>query len=202
MKSRKALSVTLFTAMASIALLGAASASATALYNGATKLGAGSTVDFSLSSRTQQTNTAGTETLGECSGSTLRGKIISAGGAGAAVAIAIEELTWTGCAVPTATDSKGGLEITQIGASTEGTVKASSEIKWTVNSIIFGTCAYGFKAGTDLGSVKTSSSGKAEWSMVAVVTKLAGSNFACPETTRMTAIYASTEPVNLRVEGS
>jgi hypothetical protein len=202
MKNLKLLGLAAMATMAFMGLVGASSASATALYNGATKLGTGSTTWLSLVGAMKIVNTAGTETLDECTGSTLKDSLTNAGGVGVAVQASITELTWTGCTVTTTTDEKGGLEVTQIGATTEGTVKASAEIGVTINTVFFGICKYGVKAGNHLGVIKTSAAGTAQFSANATATKLSGSNFACPETERWIYIYVSTTPDNLRVESS
>jgi hypothetical protein len=203
MKHVKNLGLASVTAIALTVLVGGGSASATALYNGATKLGVGSTLDLSLKSGTKikVTNTAGTEILDECSTSTIKGKISNAGGAGVAVTTNTEEWRWEGCSVPTAMDVKGGLEISWL-SGTEGTVKSSSETSWTINTVFFGVCSWGVLKGTDLGKLTTFSSGAATFDLNATLIKLAGSNFACPETYKWTATYASTEPLNPRVEAS
>ena len=201
MKHLKMLGLAVVAAMALMAMVGAGSASATALYNGATKLGVGATIDFSNVGPVKLTNTAGTEVLDECTGSTVKGTISQAGGAGVAVKGNISELTWSGCTVPTTTDEKGGLEVIWT-AGTEGTVKASAEIGVTINTIFFGVCKYGVKAGNHLGTIKSSAAGTAQFTANATATKLAGSNFACPETTKWIAAYQSTTPHNLRVENS
>jgi hypothetical protein len=202
MKNLKIFVLAVVAVMAQLAFVGASSASATALYNGATKLGVGSTTFLSGVGTMKQTNTAGTEVINECTGSSLKDSVTSAGGAGVAVKASISELTWTGCSVPTTTDEKGGFEVTQIGSSTEGTVKATAEIGVTTNTIFFGVCKYGVKAGNHIGVVKTTASGTADWHTHATWTKLTGSNFACPETTTITMTYVSTTPDNLRVEAS
>ena len=202
MKHLKMFSIASVAAMALMGLVGAGSASATALYNGATKLGVGATLDFSLSTGVSRlTNTQGTETLDECTGSTIKGSISSAGGVGLPVKGSISELTWTGCTVTTTTDEKGGLEVSWT-AGTEGTVKANAEIGVTVDTIFFGPCKYGVKAGTHLGTIKSSAAGTAQFTANATAQKLFPSNFACPETARWIATYASTTPHNLRVEPS
>jgi hypothetical protein len=195
--------VLLAAATSLIVLVAASSASATALYNGTTSLGVGAELDFSLKFGTSAllVSTEGGE-LDKCSGSTVRGSITNAGGASATVSGNISELTWTGCTFPTTTTIKGGLEVHQIGSSTEGTVTSNAEIGVTINTIFFGSCVYGVKSATDLGKITSFSSGTAEFHANAVAVKLSGSNFACPETSKWTGTYVSTTPDNLRVEAS
>jgi hypothetical protein len=202
MKYVKILSLAAVAAMALMAFA-ASSASATALYNGATKLGVGSELDFSLKTGTSAllVNTEGGE-LDTCKSSTVKGSITNAGGASATVSGNISELTWGSCTFPTTTTIKGGLEVHQIGTSTEGTVTSNAEIGVTINTVFFGTCVYGVAKATDLGTLKTAASGTAEFIANAVAIKLSGSNFACPETSKWTGTYVSTTPDNLRVEAS
>jgi hypothetical protein len=193
-------------ALAAISLAawgGAGSASATALYNGTTKLGVGSKIDFSLKSgfRGTQTETSG-RVLDECGTTTIKGTISAAGGSGSEVQGTTETLEQSNCTVPTVTDVKGGMKIAQIGTSTEATVRANSEVGITINTIFFGACRYGVSSGTHLGVLKSSASGTAEIVTNAVATKQTGSEFACPETSKWTGTYVSTEPDNLRVEAS
>jgi hypothetical protein len=202
MKHLKILGIAAVAAMALMAFA-ASSASATALYNGTTKLGVGSVLDFSLKSGTNAllVNTKGEE-LDKCTGSTVKGSITNAGGAGTAVSGSISELTWTGCTFTTTTTVKGGLEVIQTGTTTNGVVKSNAEIGVTINTVLFGSCVYGVAKGTELGTLTTNSTTNATFDANAVAIKLSGSNFACPETSKWTGTYVSTTPVNLRVEAS
>jgi hypothetical protein len=195
-----------FLAMAAVAAMAlmafaANSASATALYNGATKLGVGSTLDWSTKFVARVVSTARTEVLDECSGLTIKGSITNAGGAGVEVQSNNSELNWTGCSVPTSTDVLGGFKVADLG-KTEGTVRSNSEIGWTINTIFFGVCRYGFASGTHIGTIKSSASGTAEFIINATATKQAGSQFACPVSVFFEAVLVSTTPDNLRVEAS
>jgi hypothetical protein len=202
MKFLKTLSIAAVAAMALMALA-ASSASATALYNGATKLGVGSKIDFSLKLGTKGllTNTSGEE-LDACSRTTIRISIVVGGGIGVSVSGNNESIEQSECTFPTTTTIKGGLEFRQVGTSTEGTVTSNAEIGVTINTVFFGSCVYGVKSATDLGTLKTGASGTAEFFANAVAIKLSGSNFACPETSKWTGTYVSTTPDNLRVEAS
>jgi len=202
MKYVKILSLAAVAAMALMAFA-ASSASATALYNGTTKLGVGSELDFSLKSgaKAELTETGG-EAIESCSTSTVKGSITNAGGSAATVSGNISSLLWESCNFPTTTITNGGLEVHQIGTGTEGTVTSNAEIGVTINTVFFGSCVYGVEKATDLGTLKTTASGTAEFVANAVAKKLSGSNFACPETARWKATYQSTTPDNLRVEAS
>jgi hypothetical protein len=188
-------------ATAVAATFGAGSALGTAFYNGATKLGVGSSLDFSLKSGTKVkiTNTTGTEVLDECSTSTDKGKLTSAGGAAATVKRKVETLTWEGCTVPTTTTKAGEQETHWISGTTIGTVTSSTETSVSINTIFFGVCVYGAPAGTHLGTF-TGNLTPPVMDLNEIVVKREGSNFACPETTKVTATYTGTEPASVRVE--
>lgn len=133
---------------------------------------------------------------------TMQATITNAGGASATVNARIEELRWTNCTFPTTTVAKGGLEFHQIGTSTEASVTANAEIAWTGKTVLFESCIYGFNAGSNLGIVRTASSGAATFNTNGVPTKRSGNSFLCPETTRWVRADTGTEPANLRVESS
>jgi hypothetical protein len=203
MKNLMILSLSAVAAMA-LMMFAAGSASATALYSGSTKLGVGAELDWSIKvvARIAQTAAEGGEALDTCSTSTFKGNITNAGGASATVSGNISELTWGSCTFPTTTTIKGGLEVHQIGTSTEGTVTSNAEIGVTINTVFFGSCVYGVAKATDLGTLKTAASGTAEFIAKAVTNKLSGSNFACPPTVTLEAVWTTTTPDNLRVEPS
>jgi hypothetical protein len=150
---------------------------------------AGTTLDFSIKSGTKAKliSTEG-ETLDECSGSTVKGKLEKA----EFVTGPIESLTWSGCTFATTTTKLGKLEVENIAATHNGTVKSDAEIGVTINALFFGSCIYGVKAGTDLGELKE---GKpATFVANATAEKLEGSAVACPTTAKWTAEYTLTEP--------
>jgi hypothetical protein len=200
MKNLKLVGVAVLATMALTALIGASSANATALYNGATKLGVGSTFDWSTRFRAEIVSTAETQVLDECD-STVKGSITNAGGAGVEVQGNISELNWTNCTVPTSTDVKGGLKVADLGG-TKGTVRSNAEIGVTMNTIFFGVCRYGVASGSHLGTITSSAAGTAGFNINAVTEKQAGSEFACPVTVRFVAELVSTTPDNARVEAS
>jgi hypothetical protein len=154
----------------------------------------GTTLDFSLKSGTKaklvETSApeGNGEPLDECTVSTAKGKIEKL----EPVTGSIETLSWSNCTFPTTTLAKGKLEVLNIGGTHNGTVKADSTTEVTVNTIFFGSCIYGPTVGVDLGELKE---GKpATFVANAVLKKLTGSNFACPETAKWTAEYTLTEP--------
>jgi len=183
-------------AMAAMALMAfaASSASATAIYSGESKLGAGSIGDFSIpSGGSALLVDTENETLDTCTASTIQGKLTSASTG------TMEELTWKNCTFPTTTITKGKLEVVWTGG-TEGEAIVDAEIGVTINTVFFGSCIYGMTSGTKMGTITTFSSGAATLHSNAVAKKFSGSNVACPETSKFTGTYTTTEPTNLRVE--
>ena len=199
MKYVKILSLAAVAAMALMAFA-ASSASATALYEGATKLSATATLEFSIPSGSSAllVDTSG-NTLDKCTGSTVEGTLSSNGPT--TVTGTNNSITWTGCTFTTKTLTPGKLTVEQIGSTTNGTVKSDAQIEVTINTVLFGSCIYGVASGTDLGTITTFASGAATFDANAVAKRF-GSNFACPETSKWTGSYVSTKPVNLRVEAS
>jgi hypothetical protein len=202
MKTFKLLGLAAMAAMALTALVGASSASATALYNGATKLGVGSEFDYSSKTgvKVKVTDTSGAGVIDECD-STIKGTTTNAGGAGIEVQRSNSAYNWTNCTVPTVTDVRGGLKIADLGG-TEGTVRSNAEIGVTFNTIFYGVCRYGFASGVHLGKEQTSASGTATLSINAVAAKQPGSEMFCPSSTIWTGTYVSTTPDNERIEAS
>jgi hypothetical protein len=150
---------------------------------------AGTELDFSLKSGASSllVDTKGEE-LDKCSTSTAKGKIEKAEG----VTGPIESLTWESCTFPTKTLKAAQLEVQQIAGTHNGTVRADGTTEVTVNTVFFGSCIYGFTAGTDIGELKE---GKpATFVVNAIAEKFTGSNFGCPETAKWTAEYTLTEP--------
>jgi Flp pilus assembly protein TadG len=194
MKHLKTLGLALVAAMALMAVV-ASSASATALYNGTTKLSAGAIIDFSIPSGTSAVlvDTSGNE-LDRCATSTVQGELSSAATG------PIKALTWGNCTFTTSTVTLGKLEVVWT-SGTNGTVKSDAQIEVTINTGLFGSCIYGVASGTSLGTLTTISSGRATVDTNAVVTKV-GTNFVCPPTAKWMGSYTSTEPDNLRVEAN
>jgi cytoskeletal protein CcmA (bactofilin family) len=145
-------------------------------------------LDFTLKSGTSAlfASTAGEE-LDKCSGSTAKWKLEEL----KPVKGPWEALTWSGCSFETTTTLLGKFLVQSMGTH-NGTVKASSESRITINGGFFGSCLYGVEAGADLGELKE---GKpATLAINAVVKKQSGSAAACPETAKWTAEYTLTEP--------
>jgi hypothetical protein len=201
MKYIKILSLAAIAAMALMAF-GASSASATALYNGATKLGVGSEVRFSLKfgSSLLLVSTEN-ETLDTCKSSSIWSQLRSAGGSGQEVETYLTSMSLGSCTFSTSTVSLGDLDYSWT-SGTNALVRTFGFTEVTINTVFFGSCIYGVQSGSTLGTLKTASSGSATLDVNAVATKRSGSNFACPTTSVWTAEYVSTTPVNLRVEAS
>jgi len=204
MKYIKMLGLAAVAAAALMAFLGAGTASATELYNGATTLKSGTVLDFSIEPGTtpKLTETTG-GLLDECKSSTFKGDITGAGSSTTTVTGTITQLTWVECTFPTVTTIPGKLEIHHITGTTNGTVTSDAEIGVTINTVFFGSCVYGVKAGADIGTL-TGNVTPATLDAHAVAVKLSGSAFACPETATWEASYIATEPTggSVRVEAS
>jgi len=168
-------------------------------------------LDFSLKSGTsaELTNEENGEVLDTCTGSsTEAGKSTTVKGdltknpsteekdpaKGEATGINTEIL-WKTCTFPTNTVENGALKVSRIAGTSNGTVKADAQVRVTINTIFFGSCVYGVKAGADLGVITegkgTASEFKAEH---APAEKLEGSAIACPPNSTWTATYVLTTP--------
>jgi hypothetical protein len=204
MKYLKMLGLALIAAAALTSFIGASTASATVLYKTTPSLqtlGVGTILDFSLQSGTSASlvTTAG-ESLDTCTSSTVKGKITNEGSATTTTTGEITELTWGGCTFPTVTLVKGKLEVHHIAGTTNGLLTADGETTVTINTVFFGSCIYGVTAGTTLGEL--TGGDPAIFHANAVAKKISGSGFTCPETSKWTATYVSTEPTSIDVEAS
>jgi len=202
MKHLKMLALAAVAAGALMAFVGAGTASATVLCSttvepcpAGQKWPANTLMDMSVPSGNSinWVNTSNEE-LDTCSGSTIKGPITSAGSSTTTVTSTVEELTWGGCTFPTATVTKGKLEVHRIAGTHNGTVTADGTFEWTFNTVFFGTCIYGFTAGNSIGDL---TEGKpAVFHYNAVVEKFSGSAFACPSTGKLTGTFEVTSPSN------
>lgn len=186
-----------FVAVAAIALLASASsASASKLYNGATPLAVGATLDFSIPSggSANLVDTSGTS-LDKCSTSTIK-STLSENSPG--ITGSITEMTWGSCSFPTKTTVPGKMKIDWI-TSTIGTVTTDAEISITINTVLFGSCVYSAKSSAHIGTLTTFASGPSIMDLNEIVVKGEG-GASCPETAKWTGSYTGTEPANLRVE--
>jgi hypothetical protein len=198
MKNFKLLGLAAVAAMALMAFA-ASSASATALYNGATKLSNNATFDFSIPSGGSVTLLdTSSNVLDSCKTATAKGALVTNSGTPSGL---FSELTWSSCTFPTKTLTLGGMKVTQIGTTTNGKVEANSTIEVTINTVLFGSCVYGVSPNTEIGTLTTASTGTATFDANAVAKKFSGGP-TCPETAKWTGSYTSTDPDNLRVEAS
>jgi hypothetical protein len=165
--------------------------------------GVGTVLDFSLKSGTSALLTeTGGGTLDTCTESTVKSKITVAGGTEGKTATGENtSITWGKCTFPTVTVTLGKLKIDPIEKTTNGTLTADSEIGVTINTVFFGSCVYGVKEGSVIGTL--TSGAPASFDANATAVKLSGSAFACPETSKWTATYVATEPAGtMHVETS
>jgi hypothetical protein len=153
-------------------------------------------IDFSLvpGGSALLVDTAGNK-LNTCSKSTVEGETTNTGSATETVTGKITKLLWEGCEFPTTTNKLGGLEIHAIAEPAgNGTLTADGITEVTINTIFFGSCVYGIANGVSIGDLTEGKGATAIFHANAVAIRLAGSNFACPETARWTATYQLTSP--------
>jgi hypothetical protein len=166
----------------------------------------GTVLDFSIQSGAAKLVDTSNNVLDECTSSTVKGKITNTGSSTATVTGTIEELNWAGCTVPTKTIHRGCLEVHKITGTSNGTVTSDacdpetiegvsrSNTEVTINTIFFGSCIYAVAPGKSIGDISEGSGAGSTFTANAVATKVTGSNFACPETTRWTGTYVLTTP--------
>jgi hypothetical protein len=186
-----------------VGALSASGALATEVYNNGVTLSAGSVLDISIKpgSSASLVSTAG-ETLDQCTTSTIKGKVTNAGSSTTTTTGTVEEMTFGNCTFPTKMITLGKLELHHVTGTTSGTLTADAEFAGTINTVFFGSCIYGVKVGTDIGLLTSGkSTGEVKDDPIlhtnAIVVKMAGSAFACPETTRWTSTYVVTEPTGV-----
>lgn len=134
------------------------------------------------------------EALDTCQTSTIKGKITNAGSATATVTGPVEETTFGSCTFPTTVLERGNLEIHKIAGTSNGTITADGTFRWTINTVFFGSCIFGFTSGKSIGDITEGN--PAILHINAVVEKFSGSNFSCPETQKMTGTYTLTSPAS------
>ena len=142
--------------------------------------------------------TTGGITASTCSTATIQSKITSNPGGATTATSTNEVVSWgtggTPCTKATATVLLGGLKVSGVAATSNGTVIADEEIKMTIVGLFEGeTCNYGVEAGTSIGTLTEGS--PATFDINAVVKRLAGhSCFFGPETLKMTGRFVITSP--------
>lgn len=202
MKHLKMLALAALAAGALMTLIGAGTASATVICSttadpcpAGQKGPAGTKLDFSLaagtSSNWQETAEGGGETLDTCKSSTVEAEITNAGSATQTVTGPITKLTWGTCAFPTTTTLKGKPEVHRIGGTSNGTVTADGESRWTTNTNFFGSCIYTVPSGNSIGDI---TEGNPAVFHVNAVVRQVSENLVCPTTATWTATYTLTEP--------
>lgn len=165
-------------------------------------------LDFSLKSGTslKLTNAENGETLKTCTGAgtTIKGTLTANPDATGTATVKLTEILLKECTFPTTTvpGFTGALKVERIAGTSNGTVRADAEIRITTNTVFFGTCIYGVKAGAHLGVItegKAKGAGAPESEFTtenAAFEKLEGSNFACPPKALWTATFVLTSPTN------
>ena len=204
MKYIKMLALAAVAVGALMAFIGAGTASATELCSTTTAAGvacpAGQKVTgplfFSLTGSALLKETSAPEGNGEtletCKSSNLKANITNSGSSTATVTGEITEFTWGGCTFPTTTTLKGKVEIHKIAGTSNGTVTADTETRFTTNSFFFGSCVYTVPVEKSMGDLTEGN--PAILHINAVVHKTTSSEFACPTTAIWTATYTLTEP--------
>ncbi len=199
MKYVKILGMAAVAAMALMAFVGAGTASATVLCSTNTspcpagqKWPLGTGIEFTVTSKTSAA-WLGTESeeIETCTGGKLKGEITNAGSATEAVKIKISEFSWTSCTFPTKTLEIGTLELLNISGTSDATINMSSGFKFTMNTIIFGSCVYGSGTGIDMGTLKGGASGAAGIDVNAV---LGGGEGICCPSAKWSEHYTLTSP--------
>jgi len=198
MKHLKVFGLAAVAAMALMAFVGASTASATALYSGATKLGAGTVIEASLTGGTATLTTTEGTVLDTCTGGGVTGKTSNAGGAAETVKGTISALTWSGCTEPTTTLKTGGLEI-HYTSGLNGTLTSTGGTEVTISTTIFGSCVFTIGAGGTIGTLTGSTTSNAVLHVNATATRLSG---LCPASAKWAGTYTVTNPKTLHVTAS
>jgi hypothetical protein len=196
----KTLVVAVAAAIAVMSFVGAGAASASVICSTTTTpctspWANGTVMDFSLVG-TSKTSTTENSLVQTCTGGTLKGTLTQGTPTVTAkIAITVANLTWSGCTFTTDTISGGAWEIHNISGTSNGTVTAK-EVKYTVNTALFGTCVFSEGSGIDLGTLTegkagTASSPDATIHINAVTSRESG---LCPATEKWEATYVLTEP--------
>jgi hypothetical protein len=205
MKYLKMLGLAVAAAAALMAFVGAGTASAkegvlcsTTSNPCNSKWAVGTVLDFSLTSgkSAELLNAAEPkEVLDTCTISTIKGELTANPDATGTATGKITTLDWEKCTWPTTTVVPGALKVERIAGTSNGTVYADAEIRVTINTVFFGSCVYGVKAGAHLGELTEGVASAGHFNAnKALAERLTGSNIACPEKSLWTAEYVLTEP--------
>lgn len=201
MKYVKILGLAAVAAAALMAFVGAGTASASVLCSttaspcpAGQKWPVGTRLEFTLASGTSLVWVNGGTTLETCKEATLKSDITNAGSSTSTVASENNALQFNQCTFANGFTKLGGLEIHNIGGTSNGTVTASGEVGWTFNNPLFGTCVYGWKTG---GIVGTITEGKpATLDLNTEIVRLSGSSIACPPNGNLNGSLTQTGPTN------
>jgi hypothetical protein len=124
-------------------------------------------------------------TLTTCSEGTWKGTLKANPGATGTAEWKNTAFQWGGCTATTDTSVLGAMKV-EAESEGSGLIYAAEEIKITIN--VFGSCEYGFTAGTQLGTVNASG----EFTFNAVASRL--NSCLGPLTARWTGTWVKTEP--------
>ena len=198
MKYVKTLGLAAIAAMALMAFLGTAGASATVIEceTQPPKAGCEIVLSIKIGGSASLVNTSNEE-LDTCTSSTVKGVVTNAGSSTTTATGSVEELTWGSCTFSTKTITAGKLEVHHISGSENGTVTADGTFEITINTVFFGSCIYGVTSGTDIGVLTAGAPGSFDAN--AVAEKFSGSAFACPSTSKWTATYGVTKPKHIQI---
>ncbi len=194
MKYIKMLGLAAVAAAALMAFVGASTASAAALYSGASKVGTGTKVE---STGTNAVLKAGFATI-TCGHSEVDGKVENAGGVGVPVSGAINRLTFTECNATVNVLKKGELIVHHAGGLNGTVTSVGAEVTVATAGT---SCTYGTPTATDIGTLSGTTSGDAVINANAALTRVAG-GFLCANPATWTANYTVSTPTPLHVTAS
>jgi hypothetical protein len=198
MKQMKMLGLVVVVALALTSYVGVGTAGATALYSGATKLGAGTELEGTLTATLTVTTTDGT-TLVTCTAGGLSATTSNGGGAAETVkaTVAASGISFGNCTTLVKTLQGGAIEFHST-SGLNGTVTASG-IEFTINTTLFGSCVFAFGTGTTLGTFTGSTTGSGVFDFNAIVTRVSG---LCPASAKMVTTYKTTKPSPVHITAS
>jgi hypothetical protein len=196
MKHLKMLGLATLTAMALIAVVGAASASATVLCKTSTNpctedYPAGTEFNAATEAARSVLFKGGGVAVNTCTEAKISGKTTNTGGLGSPVVVSLSSFVWGGCTKTTEVIKAGPMEIyyakSEIGAIGTVTMK---EFEWKE-----GSCTYGW-TNQDIGQITgsaTEGGSKAKLYVDATYPLVAG-GFPCPMTATWADIYVISTP--------
>jgi hypothetical protein len=197
MKHLKMLGLAVMAAAALMALIGAASASATVICKNNLNtekcsepypVGTKGTASLQGSAVME---TLGGETLVTCTGSTVSSTLENAGSATTTVKSSLSSISFTGCSTTVSVISPGSAELHHIPGTDNGTLTTQNT---KVTTLIFGvSCTYGTGASRDVGTTVGGNPGS--MTLNTTFPKVEG-GFVCPSEVRFTGKYVATSPTN------